>query len=59
MRIGRLVAISFGLLCCVGNSSIQAAGKVVVSYSSRSYAFLPAQWQWQENSSKMRIWNRC
>jgi hypothetical protein len=43
MRIGRLVAISFGLLCCVGNSSIQAADKVVMSYSSRSYAFLPAQ----------------
>ena len=43
MRIGRLVAVSFGLLCCVGNSSIQVAGKVVVSYSSRGYAFLPAQ----------------
>ncbi|HUK42757.1 MAG TPA: ABC transporter substrate-binding protein [Candidatus Acidoferrales bacterium] len=43
MTIGRLVAISFGLLCFVANSSIQAADKVVVSYSSRSYAFLPAQ----------------
>ena len=43
MRVGRLVAISFGLLCCVGNSSIEAADKVVVSYSSQSYAFLPAQ----------------
>ena len=43
MKIGHLLAVVIGLFCCAVNSPLQAADKVVVSYSSRSYAFLPAQ----------------
>jgi NitT/TauT family transport system substrate-binding protein len=43
MKIGHLLAVVIGLFCCAVNSSLQAADKIVVSYSSRSYAFLPAQ----------------
>jgi len=43
MKIGHLLAVVIGLFCCAVNSSPQAADKIVVSYSSRSYAFLPAQ----------------
>jgi NitT/TauT family transport system substrate-binding protein len=38
-----LLAVVAGLFCFGVNSSIQGADKVVISYSSRSYAFLPAQ----------------
>jgi NitT/TauT family transport system substrate-binding protein len=43
MKMGHLLAVVAGLFCFGVNSSIQAADKVVISYSSRSYAFLPAQ----------------
>ena len=43
MQIGLLIAVFAGLFCFGVNRSIQAADKVVISYSSRSYAFLPAQ----------------
>ena len=43
MQIGLLIAVVAGLFCFGVNRSIQAADKVVISYSSRSYAFLPAQ----------------
>ncbi len=43
MKMGYLLAVVAGLFCFGVNSSIQGADKVVISYSSRSYAFLPAQ----------------
>ena len=43
MKMGHLLAVVAGLFCFGVNSSIQGADKVVISYSSRSYAFLPAQ----------------
>ncbi len=43
MKIGLLIAIVAAIFYSGVNSSIQAADKVVISYSSRSYAFLPAQ----------------
>src|SRR6266536_4824697 len=43
MKIGLLIAIVAAIFYSGVNSSLQAADKVVISYSSRSYAFLPAQ----------------
>ena len=37
--IGGIAAV----LICLAQSSVHGADKVIVSYSSRSYAFLPAQ----------------
>jgi len=43
MKIGALIAIVAAIFYFGVNRSVQAADKVVISYSSRSYAFLPAQ----------------
>jgi len=43
MKIRYLLSIVAGLVCAGTSCSIGAADKVIVSYSSRSYAFLPAQ----------------
>ena len=43
MKMGHLLAVVAGLFCFGVNGTIQGADKVVISYSSRSYAFLPAQ----------------
>lgn len=42
MKMSYMLGIAILLTCCL-QSSVQAADKVVISYSSRSYAFLPAQ----------------
>jgi hypothetical protein len=59
MNIGHLLAVVIGLFCCAVNSPLQAADKVVVSYSSRSYAFLPAQVAVAKAFFKDEIWSRC
>jgi len=43
MKIRPLIAVDAGLVCFGMSDSIRAADKVVISYSSRSYAFLPAR----------------
>src|SRR6266508_5551235 len=43
MKIGLLIAIVAAIFYSGVNSSNHAADKVIISYSSRSYAFLPAQ----------------
>lgn len=43
MNIRHLFGIVALFCCLVGQSAVFAADKVIISYSSRSYAFLPAQ----------------
>src|SRR5690242_14402383 len=43
MNICRLMGIVAMLSCFVARTSVCAADKAIISYSSRSYAFLPAQ----------------
>jgi ABC-type nitrate/sulfonate/bicarbonate transport system substrate-binding protein len=43
MKIGALITFVAAIFYFGVNRSVQAADKVVISYSSRSYAFLPAQ----------------
>jgi NitT/TauT family transport system substrate-binding protein len=43
MKIRNLWIIVAAVYCLAGPSAVVAADKVIISYSSRSYAFLPAQ----------------
>jgi NitT/TauT family transport system substrate-binding protein len=43
MKIRILLGIFSAVYCLAGPSAVPAADKVIISYSSRSYAFLPAQ----------------
>ncbi len=43
MKIRTLLGIFSAVYCLSGPTTVYAADKVIISYSSRSYAFLPAQ----------------
>ena len=43
MKLKNIAAAVFSLLLSLAASAVSAADKVIISYSSRSYAFLPAQ----------------
>ena len=59
MKVLRLLGIAAVFFCLALPNAVFAADKVIVSYSSRSYAFLPAQVAVARGFLKMRISNRC